>query len=519
MGGAALSNILPKYAASLIGLAFFCAMLRAPFFNTLVTEGVSGPAMLRFMYDASMIVLGIALVFLGMTRLARGLNGRGVSAMIAAGLATALGMAIINACRLWGIGAAVPYFAGVLLLSVGLVSVAAIWFHRLADLPRDCIPSLVLAAFVVSHVSCLLDMLPQDVAALASMLYPLGSLAAFLVASAKEPCGETPAHPAQIAQSEGEHRAPDGYFRKIRSLSLVLIIAELVCGAFLRSRWAHGGVGFDPAPGAAFAHPASYFITYLVSAIIGVLLLLIVRRAKSAAEASLVIGGAGMVVFLLATAAFATSPVSLLSPVVTGLYSALLVYLIALIAPWSSDGDCSSLACVGAFSLIYGSISGLTSSVIPALLSFRGIMPDDHLATIGVVAGLVMSVGVCVVLFSMVVVHRSSYLHSLASAELAEEVGTEAASSAASDDACGSPVLDPLHEQAMDVLAEAFGLTRRERETASLISRGYTAKRVADELHLTLGTVQGYAKSVYRKMGIHKKDELIEAVSQARRGL
>ena len=68
----------------------------------------------------------------------------------------------------------------------------------------------------------------------------------------------------------------------------------------------------------------------------------------------------------------------------------------------------------------------------------------------------------------------------------------------------------------MDVIAERYGLTERERETASLMARGYTAKHVAEELTVAVSTVKGYSKSIYRKMGIHRKDELIEIVKETK---
>ena len=71
----------------------------------------------------------------------------------------------------------------------------------------------------------------------------------------------------------------------------------------------------------------------------------------------------------------------------------------------------------------------------------------------------------------------------------------------------------------MEKVASDYGLTQRERDTASLIAQGYSFKRVAEELCVVPGTVQGYSKSIYRKMGVHKKDELIEIVDLAKRSL
>ncbi len=69
----------------------------------------------------------------------------------------------------------------------------------------------------------------------------------------------------------------------------------------------------------------------------------------------------------------------------------------------------------------------------------------------------------------------------------------------------------------MDMLAERYDLTEREQETASLMARGYTVKRVAEELVVAESTVKGYGKSIYRKMGIHRKDELIAMVNEAKK--
>ena len=71
----------------------------------------------------------------------------------------------------------------------------------------------------------------------------------------------------------------------------------------------------------------------------------------------------------------------------------------------------------------------------------------------------------------------------------------------------------------MLALAERYNLTERERQTASLVAKGYTAKRVAEALTVATSTVQGYNKSIYRKMGIHRKDELIEAVRKTEQNL
>lgn len=61
-------------------------------------------------------------------------------------------------------------------------------------------------------------------------------------------------------------------------------------------------------------------------------------------------------------------------------------------------------------------------------------------------------------------------------------------------------------------LASSHGLTERERGTLELLSRGYTVKRIADELCVSENTVRAHTKAIYRKVGCHSKQELVDLV-------
>lgn len=55
-------------------------------------------------------------------------------------------------------------------------------------------------------------------------------------------------------------------------------------------------------------------------------------------------------------------------------------------------------------------------------------------------------------------------------------------------------------------------LTEREASVAHLYAHGYSLQKVADELHITKSTAQSHIKHVYRKLGVHSRDELIEVL-------
>lgn len=59
-----------------------------------------------------------------------------------------------------------------------------------------------------------------------------------------------------------------------------------------------------------------------------------------------------------------------------------------------------------------------------------------------------------------------------------------------------------------DAGAAASGLTRREREVATLASTGMTDREIADELTLALRTVEGHLYRTYTKLGISTREEL-----------
>ena len=67
-------------------------------------------------------------------------------------------------------------------------------------------------------------------------------------------------------------------------------------------------------------------------------------------------------------------------------------------------------------------------------------------------------------------------------------------------------------------LVAGYGLTAREAQVAVLYASGYSLGRVAEELGITKGTAQGYSKAVYRKAGVHTKNELVDLCQALGRG-
>lgn len=62
---------------------------------------------------------------------------------------------------------------------------------------------------------------------------------------------------------------------------------------------------------------------------------------------------------------------------------------------------------------------------------------------------------------------------------------------------------------------ETCGLTPKECEVARYLLKGYSIKRIAEVEVISLNTVQSHARNLYRKLGIHSRQELIDLAERS----
>jgi two-component system, NarL family, response regulator LiaR len=76
-------------------------------------------------------------------------------------------------------------------------------------------------------------------------------------------------------------------------------------------------------------------------------------------------------------------------------------------------------------------------------------------------------------------------------------------------------VLGVFQAPGSDTLA-ADGLTRREMEILHLLGEGKTYQAICREVSISYGTVQSHVKSIYSKLEIHSKSEIIAWLAEKR---
>lgn len=70
--------------------------------------------------------------------------------------------------------------------------------------------------------------------------------------------------------------------------------------------------------------------------------------------------------------------------------------------------------------------------------------------------------------------------------------------------------------RACTAIAEAYGLSVREAQVMEYVGQGLSAKVIAERLFLSVNTVQTHTKNIYRKVGVHTKQELIALIADRR---
>lgn len=66
----------------------------------------------------------------------------------------------------------------------------------------------------------------------------------------------------------------------------------------------------------------------------------------------------------------------------------------------------------------------------------------------------------------------------------------------------------------MDSIAREFGLSPRETEVVELLAKGRSLPFIQHELYISAGTAQTHARHIYKKMGVHSRQEFLDVIER-----
>lgn len=85
---------------------------------------------------------------------------------------------------------------------------------------------------------------------------------------------------------------------------------------------------------------------------------------------------------------------------------------------------------------------------------------------------------------------------------------SESETSRQASSAVGEPSEPTLHDL-VESIDDSYGLSDREREVLELFAQGRSANWIADDLSISKNTVRSHVRSIYTKLDVHTRQELI----------
>lgn len=373
---------------------------------------------------------------------------------------------------------AVLTFLGFTLLSLASLALKVTNLEMLADAPPWKLAALVFVAVLLQSAAAPLFTLPSTaIWVLAGLIATLGIA---LIAAARR----------VLAHRRPEASTPGGFRRPFSpSVSILVGIATICAGiSFLNPLGLYSSI--TPSDFLSFT-----FLTHFVAAALFGLIAFVSRDSSHAiafkSVNSIILIGF-FIMALLGAASFVPRAVCTTS---FSLFEFITFLAIA---------DMASYSCTNRLRLFGGYYLLLRVSSLVGIALNAG---DVVFTPLGIEASLFGSLlaGACIIaaLWLITEPHLNQFFWGDTAAEINREIGRTPAESHGS-----------LIDRSVVRLAEAHGLTPREREVFALMAQGRSATFIGEELFVSTNTVRKHIAHVYEKLDVHSKQELLTLVQQ-----
>lgn len=514
----ALAN--PRCILAIVGLAFYWPLFRRPFVGTLFSERTFDLYSAQFCYFLAMFGVGVIMGILP-AAFERILRATGpVPAAISAAMAGS-GAALLLLVPGGSSLSSLLMILGFILLIAGLSGISLRWVSaciRLGDRAPLCLALSYLASFAIGFVEAASLPLPW-----VCIVLPVASALVGVAAM------RSPAEPPPFAASADSPALTQ--FAPARPIDprfltgiLVILVVALMGACCETAAWRANALGYSTPSYAAYS--------YILSALVAMILVAIALTARD--SASLWVRGS---LFLVAVLLISIGLRSLTDgrlgvPLLVASQTSARFFLWALLIARPRPAGKPSSADLGLFFCIDSAASLVTLFIVPTL---AGVTQETAgtLALPLALGGTLVLAGTMVALAALALLKGTAAPSRMAAGGSVAAAGSvpvatasgafeppslpaEAAASAATAPPAASasalpipsaPAEAPLSPQ---LLEDRFGLTAREAEVAQCLAQGHSVKRTAQLLFLAPSTVQSYSKTIYRKLGIHSKQELID---------
>ncbi len=355
----------------------------------------------------------------------------------------------------------------VIMLSLSLMSLTLMWADFISSIDSQRAVVILTLSLLLSYPISLSALLPHP------FLYvlPVAACACSGLAwlSCRYPKVKTQKFTAQILKSV--------WFRTI-----LYLIFFLVVGSFVRGFFSLGVLDFS-------VSRVSTLRFYLSLTFSLILMLVVLHRQKN------------ILLFLFWAAVFLTTFAGLFSAaafysdhsliganivIVSRDFISYFLWVVLIMAPQGER--LPPIPLFGICFLLTQTISGFMSDyIVPYLIGVSGIMLSDYTVLFSLITAFVLLFGFLGYVISFLIDNKV--------------VVPETNSMLSREEVCAET-------------GRKDKLTARETEVLSLISRGYGLNKIAETLYISLSTAQTHAKSLYRKMGVHSRQEIIDLIDR-----
>ena len=155
-------------------------------------------------------------------------------------------------------------------------------------------------------------------------------------------------------------------------------------------------------------------------------------------------------------------------------------------------------------------IAGIMSrALLPSLYEQMGWVFHDYINLLSLV--LIIAFIVCMFVFLLIELFKNSNYQPYDYADPSESsvlIGPTVEGSLLT----GKPKSSP---DSFDSFVTRYSLSERETDVARLVTKGYSADRIAEIMGLSVNTVRTHTKNLYRKLAIHSRQDLIDLAERS----